>query len=143
MRQIRAWTLLIPSVAYVLIGVGTAALAGMATSPGAVKGWRLAAWLLSLGVFGMHLASERRRHHRALAVATRVALGVALGALGLAAFGPVRSHWGEPSRLKLIVLSLVAWPLLTGLPAFVVALIGGRLLDYMRARAQVSASRAG
>jgi hypothetical protein len=141
MRQIGTWMLLMASVGYFLVGAGTAVLAGMASSPGAVKGWRVAAWLLSLGVFGVHFASERRRHSRALAVAARVALGVAIGAMALAAFGPLRTHWGEPSRLKLAFLSVVAWPLLTGVPAFLVALIGGRVLDHMRARAEVSASR--
>jgi xanthine/uracil permease len=133
--------LLMAGVAYFLVGMGTAMLAGMASSSGAVKGWRLAAWLLSLGVFCVHFAIERRGDRRALAVAARVALAVAIGALLVAAFGPVRTHWGEPSRLKLAVLSLVAWPLLTGLPAFLVALIGSRVLDYMSARAEGSASR--
>jgi hypothetical protein len=143
MRHVSAWMLLMAGVAYFLVGAGTSMLAGMASSPGAVKGWRLVAWLLSLGVFGVHFARERRHQDRALAVAVRVALAVAIGALGLAAFGPLRTHWGEPSRLKLAVLSLVAWPLLTGVPAFFVALIGGLVLDHLRARAEVSASRVG
>lgn len=141
MRQTRAWPLLMAAVAYLLIGAGTAALAGMTSSPAGVKGWRLAAWLLSLGVVARHFTSERRHGQRALNVAARVALGVALGALLLAAFGPVRTHWGEPSRFEVAALSLVASPLLTGLPAFLVALIGGRVLDHMRARAQASAAR--
>lgn len=141
MRQIRAWTLLIPGAAYVLVGAATAMLAQSAPSPTGVKASRLAAWLLSLGVFGIHFARERRHDQRVVHVAARVATAVALGALGLALLGPVRTHWGEPSRLKLALLSLVAWPILTGSPAFLVALVGGRVLDHIRAHHQASASR--
>jgi hypothetical protein len=101
----------------------------MASSPAAVKGWRVAAWLLGLAVFGLHLTIERHRTAQRLSVATHVALAVALGAFIVAALGPFRAHWGEPSRLKLALLSLLAWPVLTGAPAFVVALIVGLLLD--------------
>jgi hypothetical protein len=49
----------------------------------------------------------------------------------VAVLGPVRAHWGEPSRLKLVLLSIVAWPVITAVPAFVVALIGGIVLDRL------------
>lgn len=129
MRQIRVWTVLLAGAAYVIVGTATAALAGMASSPTGVKTWRLAAWLLSLGIFGTHIAVERRRQLRAVSVATSVALAVALGAFVVAALGPFRAHWGDPSRLRLAMLSLVAWPLLTGIPAFGVALVVGVVLD--------------
>jgi hypothetical protein len=61
-----------------------------------------------------------------------VAFAVALGAAGVAALGPLRAHWDEPTRLRLILLSVVAWPLLTGVPAFLVALFGRVLLDHAR-----------
>lgn len=141
MRQFRAWTILLASVAYVVGGAATAMLARSASSPAGVRGWRLAAWLLSLGVFCAHFLGERRRHWRVLHVAARVALGVALGALMLAALGPVRTHWGEPSRLQLAAFALVAWPLLTGIPAFLVALVGGLVLDRLGVGARPQASR--
>jgi hypothetical protein len=129
MHRIRRWTVLLASVAYVVIGVGTAALAGIATSPAGVKGWRLAAWLLSLAVFGIHVASARRRPGGRSSAALEVALAVALGAFGVAALGPVRSHWGEPHLMRVALLSLIAWPLLTGVPAFGAALVAGYLID--------------
>jgi O-antigen ligase len=101
----------------------------MASSPPGVKAWRLAAWLLSLVVFGAQIAIERRRRLGRVSVAVSVALGVAIGAFVLAALGPFRSHWGDPSRLKLALLSLAAWPVLTGVLAFLVALIAGFILD--------------
>ena len=61
MRQRTGWTILLASVAYVVVGIGTSMLAGAAVSRTGVQAWRLAAWLLSLVVFGVHLASEHRR----------------------------------------------------------------------------------
>ena len=131
MRPIRLGPILLAGIAYILVGTATAAFAGMASSPSGVKGWRLVAWLLSLAVFSFHFVVERRRATRGVSLAVAVALGVAIGALGVAALGPVRSHWGDKSRLKLALLSLVAWPLLTGIPAFLVALTGSFVLDRL------------
>ena len=129
MRLIRLRTVLLAGAGYVIVGTATAALAAMASSPSGVKAWRLLAWLLSLVIFGVHFAIERRRGPRAVTVAMNVALAVALGAFVLAAVGPLRSHWGDPSRVKLAFLSLVAWPMLTGIPAFLVALVASSVLD--------------
>ena len=128
------WTVLLAGAAYVLVGTTTAMLAGRASSPVAVKGWRTVAWLLSLAVFGIHVAYVRGRGDRRLSVALQVALGVAVGALGLAALGPVRTHWADASRLKLVALSLLLWPLLTGIPAFVATLLAGFILDRVARR---------
>ena len=138
--QRRAGIILLAAAAYVLIGTGTSLLGAAVSSSAAGKAWRLAAWLLSLVVFGVHFAIERDRHPRRVRVAARVALAVAIGAFGVAALGPIRTHWGEPARLKLVLLSLVAWPVLTGVPAFVVALLGGIVLDRLVAGTQASPS---
>lgn len=129
MRRLRVSTLLLASTAYVVVGIGTAMLAGTASSLGGVKGWRATAWLLSLVVFLVHLAVERRRAEGRRSVAAHVALAVALGAFGVAALGPLRAHWAEPARFRLALLSIVAWPLLTGVPAFFAAFVMGALLD--------------
>lgn len=136
----RAGTILLAGAAYVLVGTGTAIVAGMAPSSAGVKGWRFAAWLLSVVVFAVHFAIERDRDGRRMSVAARVALAVGIGAFGVAALGPLRMHWTEPARLKLVMLSLVAWPVLTGVPAFVVALVGGIVLDRLAARRQRAGS---
>lgn len=138
----RPGVVLLAGAAYVLVGTVTAILAGMAPSSAGVKGWRFAAWLLSLVVFAVHFAIERDRDARRVSVAARVALAVAIGAFGVAALGPMRMHWGEPARLKLAMLSLVAWPVVTGVPAFVVALLGGTVLDRLAGRIRASRSRA-
>jgi hypothetical protein len=120
------------SAGYILAGFGTTILAGSASSLAAVKAWRLGAWLLSLIIFGLHFAGERRFRTRPASGALYIACAVAVGAAGVAALGPLRAHWAEPARLRLVLLSIVAWPLLTGVPAFVVALSGRLLLDTSR-----------
>lgn len=115
--------------AYVVIGTVAPTAAGRGSPAAAVTAWRLVAWLLSLVVFGVHFVYERGRAPRRLTVAARVGIAVALGALGVAILGPVRSHWADPSRSKLIVLTIIAWPLLAGAPAFAAALIGGAVFD--------------
>lgn len=127
-QQVGGWTVIVAGVAYVLIGIGTPILARM-TAPSAVTAWRLAAWVLSIAVFCVQLVVERGRHPGRVTVGVRVAGAVALGAFGLAALGPMRSHWGDPHVLTLALLSLVAWPILAGVPAFVVALMLGYVLD--------------
>src|SRR5689334_4646803 len=129
MRRTDAWTVLVSGAAYAIIGIGTAVLASVTGG----KTWRIAAWLFSLAVFALHFAFERRKRAERLGLATRLALGVALGALVVAALGPVRAHWAEASRTKLVLLSLIAWPILTGVPAFLVAWVGGFLFDRMGA----------
>jgi hypothetical protein len=121
MRTIRIWMLIGASAGYIAAGSGTAILAGAVASPAAVKAWRWSAWLLSLLIFGLHFAGERRFRTRPMSGAVYLACAVALGATGVAALGPLRAHWAEPARGRLVLLSIVTWPLLTGVPAFVVA----------------------
>ena len=127
---------IVAAVAYALVGITTAALAGAAGSPAGTKGWRLAGWVLSLAVFLAHVVASRRRSTSSpLRAAARVALAVAIAALVLAIVGPVRGHWGEPSTGRVVLLSVVVWPLMTGLPGFVVAYAAGRLFDRIARRA--------
>jgi len=123
--------ILLASVAYIVVGAGTAPLGEMLLPSAGAKVWRLAAWVLSLVVFVLHLAFEHSQSASPKTVALRVALGVALGAFGVAALGPMRAHWGEPERARLAALSLVAWPIITGVPAFGVSLIAAYALDRL------------
>lgn len=138
MRQSRVSRILFAAAAYVVIGASTAALAKAAPSSAAVRDWRLAGWLLSLSVFITHFFAERARHQRSVIRALNVALAVALGALVLAALGPVRTHLGQQSALKAVLLSLIAWPLSAGIPAFVAALVGDALLHALAGRKTAS-----
>ncbi len=112
---------LLCAVFYAASGVILGAMAhGSATQ---VRGWRLAAWLVSGVAFVAHIGYERYRlRHRPSVAALHAALAAALGAFGLAAAATVRAAMTETGNLRLLAIALVAWPLLTAVPAFLVAL---------------------
>lgn len=117
------------ALAYVLIGVATATFAGSAATPQMRTAWRLAAWVFSLAVFLRHIAHENLRIGNSdVRGALRIASGVALAALVLALVGPVRAHWTASDFGRAVILSVVVWPIATGVPAFLVALLGGMAL---------------
>jgi hypothetical protein len=98
--------------------------------------WRLAAWLLSAAAFAAHLRYEHSHLGNSTPrAALHTSLAVALGAFVLAVWVNVHAHWvasGHPSPLA--PLALVLFPLLTGVPALVVALLVGALLARTRRR---------
>jgi hypothetical protein len=93
------------------------------------RAWRLAAWLVSGVIFVLHFFFEQFRvKQRSLNVALHVALAVAVGAFILAGAASihatlVKSH----APWWLFAIALVAWPALTGIPAFIVAILGSVL----------------
>jgi hypothetical protein len=129
---VRSRMFVLASAGYIFAGSGTAFLAGSASSPAGVKAWRLGSWILSLLIFACHFAGELRFRTRPRNSAGIIACAVALGAFGVAVLGPLRAHWGEPDRSRLALLSIVAWPLITGVPAFFVALCARLLVDRAR-----------
>jgi cytochrome c biogenesis protein CcdA len=105
-----------------------------------VVGWRFGAWIVSAVAYAAHIGYERIRLQSAPARAARhVALGVALGAFGLAAGANIHSLSVASSARQhtLLLVALVAWPLITSLPAFAVALG----LSAALKRAGISATR--
>ena len=129
----RAWTrILIFAACYVLVGAAAAYLAARAPSLPARNLWRLAAWVLSLVLFLVQLHHERVRLAQSTSLAAwHTALAVALGALALAAVGPVRAHWGSEAQARAL-LSLILWPVLTGIPALIAAGLVGALIARAR-----------
>ena len=127
--------MLVAILAYVVIGVGGAELAGRAASHGGTVGWRLAAWVLSLATFIIHIAWLRIRPRGPLASASmQVAASVAISAFVLAVVGPLRSHWSQPDVVRVAALSVILWPVLTGIPAFGAAYVVGRAIDHLTRR---------
>ncbi len=118
---------------YLAVGVIFAALAGSAASHQMVVVWRLAAWVISAAAFGTHIWYEHYRLQSAPRLtAWHTSAAVALGAFGLAVAARVHAHVTATGNPRLITFALVAWPLLTGLPAFVVALIAATGLALRR-----------
>lgn len=110
----------------VLLGIGYAVLGILFAVPGThVKAWRLAAWVVSAIGYAVHIAYERvRLRYSPRPAAQHVAVSVALGAFGLAVGANIHSVFAGSTNQhrQLLLLSLVIWPVMTALPAFLVAL---------------------
>src|SRR5258708_27316185 len=120
------------AVVYVVVGIVTAHLASAAPSIELRNLWRLTAWVLSLLVFLGHVAHERlRAGNSTKKAALHAAAAVALGAFVLAAVGPVRGYWDAANFWRAAVLSLSLSPILTGIPAFLAALVAGSILGRL------------
>ena len=121
--------LILVGLLYTVVGFGTGEMARTTPSVRAGNAWRLAGWVLSFVVFAAHLVYERRRRSKPTTTAAwHVAVAVGVGAFVLAIVGPVRSHWGAADFGRAALLSLLLWPIVTGVPAFLVALLAGSVL---------------
>src|SRR5256885_5880611 len=109
----------------VFLGIGYALVGIVFAVPAThVKAWRLAAWVVSAIGYAAHIAYERfRLRNPPASAALHVAFAVALGAFGLAVGANIHSLlMGSASQHRqLLLLALAIWPVITALPAFVVA----------------------
>ena len=129
----RTWLLrsVIAGVVYFAAGMVFGALAGASSSNQGRVVWRLAAWAFSGAVFLAHIWNERfRLGNSPGSAAGRVALGAAIGAFGLAAAATIHALAAGNYRVAYL-FSLVAWPAITALPAFLVALGAGAMLGRL------------
>src|SRR5947209_10671884 len=125
--------MILVAVAYVAIGIVFAALAADANH---VRLWRLAAWLASAAVAAVHIGYEHYRLRSSpRPTALHAAGAVALGALGLAVAANVHSLFAATRGQHLPLLALVAWPVITALPAFIVAFAVAAVLARSSRRA--------
>lgn len=115
---------------YFVVGVVFGEFAKWAGSEQGQFSWRLAAWVVSAAMFAAHIAYEHfRLRSRSTALALRVALAAALGAFLLAAAATLHAmRVSSHAPYWLYLLALVLWPLMTGVPAFVVAFVGAKVL---------------
>lgn len=118
----RFWVLIV-GVVYVVVGYGSALLDP--SVPAQMRfTWRLAAWVGCGAVYVAHIAYEHFRLRSPIVVtALHVALAVAFGAFLLAIAATIHAVT-VPSHAPLwqFLIALVAWPIITAVPAFVVAL---------------------
>jgi hypothetical protein len=120
-------------VVYAVIGVGVAELAELSGTNPIL--WRRLAWLISAVAFAAHIAYDHFRQRRSPRItATHASIAAAIGAFGLALAANVH-EWSTASRYRpSLVISLVAWPLLVLVPAFVAALIAASVLNRWHRR---------
>ncbi|MBI1876243.1 MAG: hypothetical protein HYS05_20450 [Acidobacteria bacterium] len=124
-------------VVYLAAGILFGTLAGQAASTQMRVAWRWAAWVVSAIAFGAHIVYEQVRLRSSPRItALHVSSAAGLGAFGLAVAANVHAQSVSPDQHSLIlVLSLAIWPVMTALPAFVVALLSATL--FARARRNV------
>ena len=123
------------AVAYAVIGIvfGVLAKSGDANH---VRLWRLAAWVASAAVAAVHIGYEHYRLGSSpRPTALHAAGAVALGAFGLAVAANIHSLFAATRGQHSPLLALVAWPVITALPAFIVALVVAAVLARFSRRA--------
>lgn len=97
--------------------------------------WRLAAWVFSGAVFAAHLAYEHfRLHNTARPTAGHASVGVAFGALALALAANIHDLGSASGYRPRMLIALVAWPILTAVPAFLVALAVAAVLARLQTK---------
>ena len=95
--------------------------------------WRLAAWLICAVAFAIHIGLEHfRLRSSPRRTALHVSLSVALGAFSLAAAANIHALRTGTGNQRLLALALVLWPIITGVPAFMVAFAAAAVLARMR-----------
>lgn len=122
---------------YFVFGVAFAALAGSAGSSAMRETWNRLGFLASAIAFALHIGYEHfRLRNSALITASHVSIAVALGAFALALNANVHGLWVGSSHQRLLVFALIAWPAITAVPAFVVALVAAAGLSLIRRTAE-------
>ena len=123
-RQRWLSTVILVGVLYLAVGIASAALAGAAESNQMRFFWRLSAFVISAVVFAAHIAYEHfRLHGAARPTAWHASVAVAFGAFALALVANIRDLGSASGYRPRMLIALVAWPLLTAVPAFIVALV--------------------
>ena len=118
---------------YLAVGQASIAIAGAAASVPARNAWRLSAFAASAVLFAAHIADEHfRARNAARQTAWHASLAVALGGFGLALAANLRELASAAGYRPRMLVALVAWPLLTALPAFLVALAVAAALGVKR-----------
>jgi uncharacterized protein (DUF486 family) len=132
-RQPWLRTVILSGMVYLVIGLAFAAFAGWAATDRMRFVWRLSSFLVSAVVFAAHIAYEHfRLRNSSLRTALHASMAVALGAFALAVAANIHGQWVASTHQRALAFALIAWPALTGIPAFVVALITASGLGLRR-----------
>ena len=125
---------------YLAIGFASATLANGVASKSMRFIWRLSAFIGTAIVFAAHIGYEHFRFRNpARATAWHTSVAVALGGFALALAANIHDLGSAAGYRSRMFIALAAWPLLTAVPAFIVAMIAGTVLDRGRGRAQAQA----
>src|SRR5713101_1513644 len=118
---------------YFVFGIAFAAFASWYASNSMRVTWNRLGFLASGVAFALHIGYEHLRlRNSPLITAWHVSIAVALGAFALAVSANVHGYRVGSSNKRLLAFALVAWPAITAVPAFVVALIASAGLALRR-----------
>src|SRR5712692_7242748 len=122
-RQRWLRTVILLGAVYLVIGIAFGTFAGWWASNQMVVTWRLLSFFTSAVVFAVHIGHEHfRLGNSPLLTASHASMAVAVGAFGIAVAANVHGLVTSNHQRSLI-FALVAFPALTAIPAFVVALV--------------------
>ena len=109
---------------YFAVAFASAALAGPSVSASMRVFWRWSAFVVSAVVFGAHIAYEHARPgNPARRTAWHASVAAAIGGFALALAANAHDLGSATGYRPRMLIALAAWPLLTAVPAFVVALV--------------------
>jgi len=95
--------------------------------------WRLGAWLLAALAFVIQIALEHFRFRNSPArTALLASASVSIGAFALAVAANIHALTAGTGNRRLLALALLLWPIITGVPAFIVALVVAAGLARLR-----------
>ena len=118
---------------YFVFGVAFAAFARWSATNSMHEIWNRLGFLASAIAFALHIGYEHfRLRNSPLITASHVSMAVALGAFALAVSANVHGYRVGSSNMRLVAFALVAWPAITAVPAFVVALVAAAGLALRR-----------
>jgi len=131
-RQRWISTAILVGLLYPAIGVASSELAGAAASSQMQFFWRLSAFVISGVVLATHIAYEHFRLRNSVwPTAWHTAVAVALGAFVLALMANIHDLVSASGYRPRMLIALVAWPMLTAVPAFIVALVVAAVLKKL------------
>ena len=132
-RQRWLRTSILLGVLYAVIGIVSSTFAGWSASDQMRGTWRLLAFLTSGVVFAVHVGYEHFRLRNSLLIsASHTAMAVAVGAFALAVAANIHDLGSASGYRPRMLIAFVAWPLLTAIPAFLVALVAAAVLGLRR-----------
>ena len=120
---------------YFVFGIAFATFASWSASSSMRETWNRSGFVASAIAFALHIGYEHfRLQNSPLRTAMHVSIAVALGALALAVNANIHGLQVGSGNQRLLAFALIAWPAITAIPAFVVALfaVGGLALIRRR-----------
>lgn len=120
-------------VVYLIIGLAFGAFASWSASNSMRVTWNRLAFLTSAVAFAVHIGHEHFRLGNSPRItALHVSIAVTFGAFGLALMANIHDLGSSSGYRPRMLIALVAWPVLTAVPAFFVALVAAAGLALRR-----------